>query len=293
MDPTAPPSRFHVEAGVPYFDASEDGTPIPHRLVESQPGLFLADNGETLDLRGPVPHWRGLRLNPVTNGPCGPVDPALPRGRRRRRMAARRWLHRRPTSNRTPAQPNHLSTPLARTPTDDRARGHHRRGGSRRPCRDRHAVGVRVVPGLVDVGYLGWMPFPPPVRLLLHLPLAAAVLAAALVALLATGALRQWWSQPIRLPERLSGPAPCIDRVRHPAGGLAPGGPARLSRAFLADGPADAPIRDSRRPCQRPLGRDGGPCCPSGPRPRHPPGASTDGQTWLSGRSPSVEVPRR
>ena len=37
--------------------------------------------------------------------------------------------------------------------------------------------------------------------LLLHLPLAAAVLAAALVALLATGALRQWWSQPIRLPD--------------------------------------------------------------------------------------------
>ena len=69
MNPTAPPSRFLVEADVPYFDASEDGTPVRHRLVEAQPGLFLAENGETLDLRGPVPHWRGLHLNPVTGGP--------------------------------------------------------------------------------------------------------------------------------------------------------------------------------------------------------------------------------
>jgi CubicO group peptidase (beta-lactamase class C family) len=69
MDPTAAPSRFHVESGVPYFDAAEDGTPVRHRLTEFQPGLFLADNGETLDLRGRSPRWRGLDLNPVTNGP--------------------------------------------------------------------------------------------------------------------------------------------------------------------------------------------------------------------------------
>jgi hypothetical protein len=54
---------------VPYFDAAEDGTPVRHRLSEYRPGLFLADNGETLDLRGPSRRWRGIDLNPVTNGP--------------------------------------------------------------------------------------------------------------------------------------------------------------------------------------------------------------------------------
>jgi hypothetical protein len=53
MDPASPPSRFHVDSGVPYFDAREDGTPVRHRLYEFQPGLFLAGNGETLDVRGP------------------------------------------------------------------------------------------------------------------------------------------------------------------------------------------------------------------------------------------------
>ena len=60
------------------------------------------------------------------------------------------------------------------------------------------AIGIWVVPGIVDVGFLGWLPFPLPVRLLLHLPLAAAVFAGLLVALLTAGALRQWWSRPIR-----------------------------------------------------------------------------------------------
>lgn len=36
---------------------------------EFQPGLFLTENGETLDLAGPSPRWRGMNLNPVTNGP--------------------------------------------------------------------------------------------------------------------------------------------------------------------------------------------------------------------------------
>ena len=71
MDPSDPPSRFHVEYGVPHFDAGEDGTLVRHRLTEVRPGVFIADDGETLDLREPAPSWRGLRLNPVTNGPLG------------------------------------------------------------------------------------------------------------------------------------------------------------------------------------------------------------------------------
>ena len=40
-----------------------------HRLAEIEPGLFLADDGETLDLRGPVPTWRNFRLVRVSDGP--------------------------------------------------------------------------------------------------------------------------------------------------------------------------------------------------------------------------------
>jgi uncharacterized membrane protein YfcA len=54
------------------------------------------------------------------------------------------------------------------------------------------------MPGLVDVGFLGRLAFPAPVRLSLHLPLAVALLAAILVVLLAAGALRHWWNQRIR-----------------------------------------------------------------------------------------------
>ena len=54
---------------MPFFDASEDDPMVRLQLTEFQPGLFLADNGETLDLRGPSPQWRGMDLNPVNNGP--------------------------------------------------------------------------------------------------------------------------------------------------------------------------------------------------------------------------------
>jgi hypothetical protein len=198
MIPGMPPSRFHVEAGVPYFDASEDGTPRQHRLVEFQPGLFLADTGETLDLRGPTPRWRGLRLNPITNGPLTGQWALLALVV----AVATGWLLTaclsvvRHLGSRNPA-----STPATR----------------RDPCRGRRltttvgflgaltaiatATGIWVVPGIVDVGFLGGLPFPLDVRLLLHLPLAASMLAGILVALLAAGALRHWWSRPVRIQD--------------------------------------------------------------------------------------------
>ena len=195
MTPDMPPSRFHVEAGVPYFDASEDRTPVRHRLVEYQPGLFLANNGETLDLRGPVPHWRGLRLNPVSNGPQAAqwVLLALVAA------VATAWLlttcstalrHRRShdTSSIPEAQPGGRVGRRATTTVAVL--------GALTAIIT--AIGIWVVPGIVDVGFLGWLPFPLPVRLLVHLPLAAAVFAGLLVALLTAGALRQWWSRPIR-----------------------------------------------------------------------------------------------
>ena len=57
---------------------------------------------------------------------------------------------------------------------------------------------ILAMPGLVDVGFLGWMDFPIPVRLAFHLPLAVALLTAGLAALLAAGTLRHWWTPRIR-----------------------------------------------------------------------------------------------
>ena len=46
-----PPGRFVVDAGVPYLEAEDETESIVrYRLAEVEPGLFLADNGETLDL---------------------------------------------------------------------------------------------------------------------------------------------------------------------------------------------------------------------------------------------------
>lgn len=59
-------------------------------------------------------------------------------------------------------------------------------------------AGLRAVPGLVDVGFLGRMPFELPIRVALHLPLVATVLALALVALLAAGSARGWWGRRVR-----------------------------------------------------------------------------------------------
>jgi hypothetical protein len=55
-----------------------------------------------------------------------------------------------------------------------------------------------VMPGLVDVGFLGRLPVPLPARLALHLPLVVVLLTAGLAALLVAGALRHWWTQRIR-----------------------------------------------------------------------------------------------
>lgn len=45
----------------------------------------------------------------------------------------------------------------------------------------------------MDVGFLGWLDFPLPLRLAVHLPLAVAVLATVLAGLLVVGAVQHWW----------------------------------------------------------------------------------------------------
>lgn len=196
MDPSEPPSRFHVESGVPYFDAREDDTLARHRLTEFRPGLFLAEDGETLDMREPSPRWRGLDLNAVTDGPL-PWQWVLLAGVA---VVAVAWLVAAGV-----LVLRRLRAGGARSPnTGDRP-------GSSTGRRLTMAVGavgavaalamvaaIRLLPGLVDVGFLGHLAFPLPVRFALHLPLVVALLAAGLAALLLSGALRHWWTSRVR-----------------------------------------------------------------------------------------------
>lgn len=199
MDPTKPASRFHVDAGLPYFDAAEDGTLVRHRLTEFQPGLFLSDDGETLDLHGPSLYWRGMHLNPVTGGPL-PAQWALLAAVA---LVAAWWL---------------VGTTV--TFVHGRRRGAGRLAGGAGTGESGHGhawraltvavassgvaaalatiAAVLLVPGLVDVRFLGGMAFPLGIRLPLHLPLAVAVLAAGLGAPLVAGAARRWWTPRIK-----------------------------------------------------------------------------------------------
>lgn len=73
LGPTGPPERFLLDNRTPYFetqDVDETDSPVRHRLVEAPPGVFFADNGETLDLSGSIPRWRGFRLVRVAGGPA-------------------------------------------------------------------------------------------------------------------------------------------------------------------------------------------------------------------------------
>jgi CubicO group peptidase (beta-lactamase class C family) len=197
MDPSDPPSRFHVEYGVPHFDAGEDGKLVSHRLTEVRPGLFVADDGETLDLRTGSRQWRGLHLHPVTNGPR-PWQWTLlaivatvaagwllttPVVRRRRARAGR-------TTAADPPAKGRVGRRLAAVVATTAALG-----------ALVTVVAIRLLPALVEVGFLGWFGFPLGFRLALHLPLLVVALAVALAALLVVGAVRHWWTQRVRAPD--------------------------------------------------------------------------------------------
>ena len=156
-------ARVALAAAVGVFGlTASGGTPVRHRLSEVEPDLFLAGNGETLDLRGHSPRWRGLALNPVTNGPLA-WQWALLAGEA---AVAVGWLllgcvalvRRRRSS--TPGPPpngrsgRRLTTAVATV--------------AALTALVTVAV-IRVMPGLVDVGFLGRLPVPLPARLALHL----------------------------------------------------------------------------------------------------------------------------
>jgi Beta-lactamase len=193
LDPVHPPDRFTVESGVPYFVAEDEThAPIRHRLAEVEPGLFLADTGETLDLRGRVPRWGSLRLVRVAGGPL-PWQWAIQAAAG---TVAVLWLA--AAGARALRRRCRRSIPVGRTVLS--------RCGLAAAVSTLTAVValgsvalVVAVPGIVDSGFLGRLELPTAVRLVLHLPLVLTVLAACTVVMSTWGWLGLWWSRAVRL----------------------------------------------------------------------------------------------
>jgi CubicO group peptidase (beta-lactamase class C family) len=196
IDPVGLPDRFGVEVGHPYFDAADDGgTLVHHPLVEVQPGLFLADNGETLDLREPdAPTWGNLRLVPVAGSPNGWQRALLGAAA----ITAATWLF--AAANRARRR-RQAPTTAAREPAPRRR--WQRTAGAVATCTALLALGTVVLltarPGLVDSGFLGRLVLPMPMRLVLHLPLALAITSVCTAALVTWGWLAGWWPRNVLL----------------------------------------------------------------------------------------------
>jgi CubicO group peptidase (beta-lactamase class C family) len=184
MNPWPPSERFYVEGGIPYFDSNDDGTVTRHHLTEVETGLFFAEDGEALDMRGQPPTWRNFELVRVS-GPAawqwallGSVT-----------LVAAWWLvaglvstirgRRRGAPDAAPgASGSGQSLLYLATGTLTAAFG------------IATIALVTAIPGLVDSGFLGWLELPMAQRLALHLPLALAVAAGGLVTVTAIGWFR-------------------------------------------------------------------------------------------------------
>ena len=184
-----PPARFLVEAGVPYFEGEDRNDVFArHRLAEIEPGLFLADDGETLDLRDP------FRPGGTSGSFASRTAPLHGSGRSSGR----------PRSSRSPGSaarwPGPSGAPPPRRTATSRWRGVAATVAGATALVVLAAVALLAwLPGLVDAGFLGWLELPPAERLALHLPLAVAVLGASTAALVAAGWIGRWWPSAVRL----------------------------------------------------------------------------------------------
>jgi hypothetical protein len=194
INPAAPVAGFFVDGNVPYFEASEDGTLERFRLVEVAPNVFLAQNGETLDLAGPVPMWRGVRLVRLTGGPA-PWQWLILGATA---LLAATWL-----VAAVARMVRRLGSRLRSTGQPPLPHGWRWVGAAIAAVTASLMLGVvgliAWIPGLIDSGFLGWLDLPLAQRLAFHLPLALAFLGTATVAVAALGWLRRWWSTAVRL----------------------------------------------------------------------------------------------
>jgi CubicO group peptidase (beta-lactamase class C family) len=194
IDPTRPAARFFVDGGVPYFEASEEGSIVRYRLVEVEPDVFLADNGETLDLASPIPTWRSVRLVRLTGGPMPWQWATLAVVA----IVAAGWLA---AAGVRVVSRRRVRPPLTQEPSVTQRR---RRAAAAVATLTALLTVMTVgliawMPGLVDSGFVGWLDLPLAERLAFHLPLVLAIAAAGTVVLAAAGWAERWWSSAVRL----------------------------------------------------------------------------------------------
>ena len=199
LDPSASPDRFVVDAGVPYFVAKDPETEslVRHRLAEVEPGLFLADNGETLDLRGRVATWRNLRLVRVSGGPSRWQWAILAAAA----LVALTWLVAALARSIRRSAGSRFSSRRQRTATHRWRRVTTALVASATALLMLATVALLAwIPGVVDVaGFQGGLDLSLGQRLAAYLPLAVAVLAASTVVLAASGWTGRWWSRAVTL----------------------------------------------------------------------------------------------
>ena len=182
VSPKGLPDQFLVDRSVPYFKTADNAdAPVRHRLVEVEKGVFLADNGETLDLRGAIPTWRNLRLVRVSGGPAAWQWAILGASA----LVALVWLLGAALRSVQRRGGRHLGTTLVACATALIILG--------------NVTMLVWLPGLVDSGFLGDLDLTPAERLMVHLPLAVTVTGAAMVVLSAYGWARRWWPRPVAL----------------------------------------------------------------------------------------------
>jgi hypothetical protein len=187
LNPLLATGRIYEKDDHLYIDTGRDTG--EHKLEEVMPGLFFADNGEALDLRGPTPTWRNIKMVKIEDGPSLWQKAIL---------AGCALIF--------------LSALLAYP-----VRGLVRR--IRRPATARVAAGtgpwarlgsilavltsllgllsiamLAAIPLLIYSGFLGWLELPAWQRLLLHAPLALAITVAGLLALNVPAWMNRWWS---------------------------------------------------------------------------------------------------
>jgi hypothetical protein len=163
---------------------------VERRLTEVRPGIFLADDGETLDLRASPPTWRSLDLVRVEDAPL-PWQWALLGFAAATAIAwlvgglaggVRRWRGR----------PSGGERPESRS-----GRGWRRAMSAVATVASILVlVAVAVIaalPGVIDGGFVGGLTLPVIPRLAYHVPLAIAVAAVALVGLAVVTWTRHAW----------------------------------------------------------------------------------------------------
>ncbi|HSC74477.1 MAG TPA: serine hydrolase domain-containing protein [Gaiellaceae bacterium] len=196
LDPSGPPDRFVVDRGVPHFEARDPETEslARHRLVEVEPGLFLADNGETLDMRGQVATWRNFPLVRVSGGPSQWQWAILGAAA----LVALAWLV--AALARAVRRSDSRSSPTAQRTETRRWRRVAALVASATALLTLVTVALLVsMPGLVDAGFQGWLDFSLSERLALQFPLAVVVMGASTAALVAWGWVGRWWSRAVTL----------------------------------------------------------------------------------------------